>query len=129
MSFAEIQGRLREMDAERARLLEALQSKRAEEIKVLADAYAKKVVAGGFTIKEGLDALRPYDTSGVKQGHPSSNRAAEPKAYLKGTVYKDPASEATWVGGTKGRMPPWLRAVLDGATDKAKALEGLAVKG
>ncbi|AGU47386.1 hypothetical protein VAPA_1c02560 [Variovorax paradoxus B4] len=62
MSFAEIQKRIKDMDAERAELEAALQAKRGEEIKVLADAYAKKLQAGGFSISEGVKALAPYGT-------------------------------------------------------------------
>ncbi|MGJ7573269.1 hypothetical protein ACSFBX_22280 [Variovorax sp. RB2P76] len=130
MSFAEIQKRIREMDDERAELEFALQSKRGEELKVLADAYAKKLEAAGFTITEGVEALAPYDkAAGKKKRAPRGSVSKEAKPYVKGTVYKDPKSAATWTGGTKGRQPPWLIAALEGASDKAKAYAKLATGG
>ena len=130
MSFADIQKRIQEMDDERAELELALQAKRGEELKVLADAYAKKLEAAGFSIAEGNSALDPYDKSEAKRTRsPNGSRASEAKAYVKGTVYKDPNSSATWTGGTKGRQPPWLIAALEGAPDKIKAYEKLAAGG
>lgn len=130
MSFAEIQKRIQEMDNERVELEMALQAKRGEELKVLADAYAKKLEAAGFSIAEGKTALDPYDKSEAKRSRsPNGSRAPEAKAYVKGTVYKDPNSDATWTGGTKGRQPPWLVAALEGASDKAEAYARLAVGG
>jgi len=34
--------------------------RRVEELKVLADGFARKLAANGFTIREGIDALKPY---------------------------------------------------------------------
>ena len=130
MSFADIQKRIQEMDDERAELEVALQAKRGEELKVLADAYAKKLEAAGFSIAEGKTALDPYDKSEAKRARsPNGSRASESKAYVKGTVYKDPNSSATWTGGTKGRQPPWLIAALEGESDKAEAYKKLAFGG
>jgi DNA-binding protein H-NS len=46
------------------RLLEetnaAIAERRVEELKVLADGYAKKLAMNGFSIREGMDALKPY---------------------------------------------------------------------
>jgi DNA-binding protein H-NS len=46
------------------RLLEqtdaAIAERRIEELKVLADGYAKKLAMNGFSIREGMDALKPY---------------------------------------------------------------------
>jgi len=38
----------------------AIAERRIEEVKVLADGYAKKLVMNGFSIKEGMEALKPY---------------------------------------------------------------------
>lgn len=38
----------------------AIADRRVEEIKVLADGYAKKLQMNGFSIREGIDALKPY---------------------------------------------------------------------
>lgn len=74
-------------------------SKRSEEIKVLADAYAKKAAAAGFTPQEAIDALKPYLP---KRGGKGSGQAK----------YRDPANPANTYGG-KGKRPAWLREYLD----------------
>jgi DNA-binding protein H-NS len=38
----------------------AIAERRIEELKVLADGYAKKLAANGFAVKEGMEALKPY---------------------------------------------------------------------
>ena len=38
----------------------AIADRRDEEIKVLADGYARKLAMNGFSLREGMDALRPY---------------------------------------------------------------------
>lgn len=80
---------------------QAAEAKRVEEIKILADAYAKKTVAAGFSIEEAIEALRPY-------------LPATKKRYGKSTAeakYRDPANaDNTWSG--KGKHPQWLQAYL-----------------
>ena len=39
---------------------DAIADRRTEELKVLADGYAKKLALNGFGIREGMDALKPY---------------------------------------------------------------------
>jgi DNA-binding protein H-NS len=53
LSMAELQRLLDETDS-------AIAERRVEELKVLADGYAKKLAMNGFSIREGMDALRPY---------------------------------------------------------------------
>ncbi|MBB4223957.1 H-NS family nucleoid-associated regulatory protein [Variovorax guangxiensis] len=110
MSFAEIQKRIKEMDAERVELEAALQAKRGEEIKVLADAYAKKLQAGGFSIAEGVKALAPYDTAKAKRPGAGPRSAREVET---GTTYKNPETGETWKAGAKGRVVGWLQAQID----------------
>ena len=43
-----------------ARTEDAIADRRVEELKVLADGYAKKLAINVFSIREGMDALRPY---------------------------------------------------------------------
>ena len=75
--------------------------KRVEEIKVLADAYAKKTQAAGFSVREAIDALKPY----------------LPKKGAGVVKYRDPANlENTWSG--KGRPPRWLQTYLDAGQQK-----------
>lgn len=84
----------------RAKLEQQIAEKRAEELKVLADGFAKKLAASGFAVSEGIDALRPYATAGnvrdVQQGP---------------VRYRDPAEPSnTWSG--RGRAPQWLTKYL-----------------
>ena len=32
--------------------------------------------------------------------------------YGIGVTYKDPSGNGTWIGGTRGRQPPWLRELF-----------------
>ena len=43
-----------------ARTDAAIAERRVEELKVLADGYAKKLVMNGFSVQEGMAALKPY---------------------------------------------------------------------
>lgn len=83
-------------------------SKRDEEIKVLADAYAKKTTAAGFSVQEAIDALKPYLP---KKGKGST-----------AVKYRDPANPTLTYGG-KGKYPAWLREYLD----DGRSLEEFAV--
>ena len=53
LSLAELQRQLAEVDA-------AIAERRVEELKVLADGFARKLAVNGFSVKEGIDALKPY---------------------------------------------------------------------
>ena len=43
-----------------AQIEDAIADRRVEELKVLADGYAKKLAIYGFSIREAMDALKPY---------------------------------------------------------------------
>lgn len=51
---------LSDLQRQLAAVDQAIADRRVEELKVLADGYAKKLVMNGFTIREGIDALKPY---------------------------------------------------------------------
>lgn len=85
-------------------------SKRAEEVKVLADAYAKKTTAAGFSIEEAIEALKPY---WPKKGKASSTYEVK---------YRDPANAGNTYGG-RGKRPDWLRKYLE----QGRQLEEFAV--
>ena len=59
-SPADLEAEIQRLIAQRETLEQQRQVLRVEELKVLADAYARKLQSVGFTIKEGLDALKPY---------------------------------------------------------------------
>ncbi len=51
---------LEQLQAQLALTNAAIAERRVEELKVLADGYAKKLQMNGFSIREGMDALKPY---------------------------------------------------------------------
>lgn len=122
MSFAEIQKRIKDMDEERAVLEAALQVKRGEEIKVLADAYAKKLQAGGFSISEGIKALAPYETPAAKRIVAAPR---PPREVQTGTEYRNPETGETWIAGAKGRVVGWLKAQIDAGKSAASFATGV----
>jgi DNA-binding protein H-NS len=121
MSFAEIQKRIQEMDAERVVLEAALHAKRGEEIKVLADAYAKKLQAGGFSIAEGIKALAPYGTIPAKR---TDVAPRPPREVETGTTYKNLETGETWTAGAKGRVVGWLQAQINAGKSAASFATG-----
>ncbi len=58
--IAQRQAQLQALLARRAELDQAIAERRVEELKVLADGYAKKLQMNGFAIREGMEALKPY---------------------------------------------------------------------
>lgn len=96
LSYAELRALLEKTEA-------ALTERRTEELKVLADGYAKKLQMNGFTIAEGMDALKPYQP------------AKAPKAGANGEQRKakyanpDDAGQ-TW--GGMGKQPKWFKDQL-----------------
>jgi DNA-binding protein H-NS len=97
LSYAQLRTLLEKTEA-------ALLEKRTEELKVLADGYAKKLAMGGFLILEGIEALRPYLPAKTPktvsaQTSPKSPKFANPD---------DPSQ--TWVG--IGKPPQWFQAQL-----------------
>lgn len=51
--LVDLQRQLAEVDA-------AIAERRVEELKVLADGFARKLAVNGFSVKEGIAALKPY---------------------------------------------------------------------
>jgi len=53
LALADLQRMLAQTEA-------AITERRVEELKVLADGFARKLAANGFSVREGIDALKPY---------------------------------------------------------------------
>ena len=64
LAIVDLQRLLKQTDA-------AIAERRIEELKVLADGYAKKLAMNGFSIKEGTDALKPYLPRRARRRHDS----------------------------------------------------------
>lgn len=58
---ADVLAQIQRLEAKRAALVEQKSRAQAEELKVLADAYARKLQAAGLSIRAGIAALRPYE--------------------------------------------------------------------
>ena len=94
LSYVELVALSKELDRQIA-------AKRREELKVLADGFAKKIQAAGFAVREAIDELEAYDTPMER----SKKRAASAAAPL----YRDPANpDNTWSG--RGLPAKWLKA-------------------
>ena len=97
LSYAELRTLLEKTET-------ALLEKRTEELKVLADGYAKKLVMGGFTVLEGIDALRPYLPA-------KAPKSAAAQTLLRSPKFANPDDPSqTWVG--IGKPPLWFQAQL-----------------
>jgi hypothetical protein len=103
LSYNELQVLITQAEAARA-------AKKGEELKVLADLYAKKLEAAGFSIEEGIEAIRPYSK---KQRVARGSAAPKPvRPVREGVTYKDPTSGQTWKAGSKGRIVGWLNELI-----------------
>lgn len=97
LSYAELRALLQQTET-------ALGAKRSEELKVLADGYAKKLQMGGFGISEGIEALRPYLPAKAAKAASGSGEPGQPK-------YANPADASqTWTG--RGKRPNWFNEQL-----------------
>lgn len=108
MSYAELQ-KLMQAAAE------ALNEKKVEEIKVLADGYMKKTAAAGFTPEEAIEACRPYlpqagraTSTSVRKPYKKDPNKAAPKP---GQKYVHPTTGEQWTrpASGKGRTIGWLQ--------------------
>ena len=97
LSYAELRALLQRTEA-------AIAEKSVEELKVLADGYAKKLQMGGFSIAEGIEALRAYLPSNASTKGATSGEA-RPVKFVNPTD-----ATKTWVG--MGKPPQWFREQL-----------------
>lgn len=125
-SLAEIEARIQRLTRAREALAAQRVTAREEELKVLADAFARKLQAGGFSIQEGIAALRPYARSRLQDAPapapampPAPPRGREPS---KGASGEDLREHARRVLG--GEAASWLRRphpLLGGQTPQQMA--------
>ena len=95
LSYSELVALSKQLDQQIA-------ERRSEELKVLADGFAKKLEAAGFTVAEALEALQPYAI--IRASKPAFGK---PKRVL----YRDSANpENTWSGRGRGRAAGWITA-------------------
>ena len=102
----------KELQALATQATEALEGKRSEELKVLTDAFAKKLAAAGFSIQEGIDELKNYLPKKAGSRSTKAEKVVKYKGANPGETY-----------GGKGPKPKWLAAQLAAG----KKLEDFAV--
>ncbi len=91
---------------------EKVATRRSNELKALVNGWAQKAGQNGLTIAEVIAEFRHYlPKSRRPQDLVRSGKTAI-KHYEIGVTYKDPSGSGTWIGGTRGRQPPWLRALF-----------------
>ena len=95
LSFAELKQIATESNA-------AVKAKREEALRELVATFRKHLEAGGFTLEEALELLRPSRRGpvGRKKTAAARKTAGQPK-------YQDPKSGKTWTG--HGRAPDWIK--------------------
>ena len=131
-SYTDLLKQQEELLKKQAELAALIAEKRGEEIKVLADGYAKKAAAAGFSPQEAIDALMPYLPAKQQKAVKAARapRAAKGGAgsgkvhpFVRGVTYVDPKGEGKdWTAGLPGAKPKWLAAAVEGLEgDAAKA--------
>jgi DNA-binding protein H-NS len=128
LTLTELMAKQAESIAIAEALANAVAYRRGEEIKVLADGYVKKFQAAGYSVEEGIGALRPYlpaksDTAtrakrstavkGPRKDADSTGASPTP-----GAAYKLSTGEQ-WTKAASGKGAPkaeFLAAVKAGAT-------------
>ena len=127
-SYNDLLKQQQELLAKQAELAVLIAQKRGEEIKVLADGYAKKAAAAGFSPQEAIDALMPYlpakaqkATKGVRAPR-AAKAGGNEHPFVRGVTYVDPTGAGkSWTAGIPGAKPKWL-------ADAVKGLEFNAAK-
>ncbi|MDA7418356.1 MbcA/ParS/Xre antitoxin family protein [Xenophilus arseniciresistens] len=102
-ALSDIEAEIRRLTREREALQEQRQKLRVEELKTLADAYARKLQAAGFSVAEGLAALRPYASVRLQ---------AAPDAGAAPAASAAPAAPAPAAASPAASAQPPQRAAL-----------------
>ena len=113
--------KLEELEAQREQIVADLAAGRAAELKGLVEAFKSQLSESGFDLSEAVALLGPKKTRANKRG---TGQAKALKGYEAGVTYKNPKGDETWVGGTKGPQPKWLKDLLAGG----KTFQSLAAK-
>ena len=96
--------------------------RRDNELKILVNAWAQKAEQSGMAVADVISEFRHYLPASRRPKTPSKLATAGAKPYRVGVTYKNPESLEAWIGGTRGRQPPWLRHIMGALiSDEAKA--------
>lgn len=109
-----------------------IEAKRENELKTLVNGWAQKSQLLGLSIDEVIAEFEHYRPKReAKAARAKAVDGGDDKPYQAGVTYRNPAGPETWVGGTKGRQPPWLRELVPDtlpAAERAQKFAELAVK-
>lgn len=107
MSYAKLMAQKKAID-------DALHARRGEAVQALADDFAKKLKADGFTVDEGISALRGSSAPSASAKKSRAKRGTAPKKAAPasqdsegnkpeaGVTYKHPTTDALWTKKEKG---------------------------
>ena len=91
---------------------EKVATRRSNELKTLVNGWAQKAGQSGLTVAEVIAEFRHYLPKSARPRDLSRSGKTVIKHYQIGVTYKNPSGSGTWIGGTRGRQPPWLRELL-----------------
>ena len=115
-------------------------AKRDNELKTLVNGWAQKAQLNGLSVAEVIAEFQHYlpkrtlrrdRSADGADGAATSTGGSDPKPYQFGMTYHNPAGRDSWVGGTKGRQPQWLRALVPDTLsldERTRKFEELRVK-
>jgi DNA-binding protein H-NS len=97
-----------------------LHKSQAIELKRLVAAFKKSLKDSRIELEDALKLFGVGKKPRAKRG----SKTKAPKLYKTGVTYKKPRGDETWVGGTKGRQPAWLKELIA----SGRTYESLAAK-
>lgn len=124
-TLADLEARIQRLTRAREALAAQRVTAREEELKVLADAFARKLQAAGLSIQEGIAALRPYARSRLQDAPavaPATVAAPRGRESVRGAAGEDVREHAKRVLGSEASA--WLRRphpLLGGQTPQQMA--------
>jgi hypothetical protein len=129
----DIEARIQQLTQAREALEAQRHRAREEELKVLADAFARKLKAAGFSVRQGIAALKPYARNWAAEPAPEApaapvQRAAapSPEAHLRALAVQVLGQEhAQWMKRPHpllGGQTPQDTAVTPHGREKVQAL-------
>jgi DNA-binding protein H-NS len=86
--------------------------------------FKKSLKDNRLDVEDALALLGSAKAGPKKKRAKRGSKIVIEKPYTKGVTYKKPRGSETWVGGTRGRQPPWLRELIA----SGRTYQSLAVK-